>query len=104
MCDDAGNEYEQLPILSESITLRPVIITSMPTVTPRPIISRRPTITPTPKPVITAIPQRNISLCSVSGLSLSYGYSGKAYTPAITVKVDGETLTKDIDYTVDYLN
>ena len=28
----------------------------------------------------------------------------RVYTPAITVKVDGVTLTKDKDYTVDYIN
>ena len=102
MCDDAGNEYEKLPILSESITLRAEILTPRPTVTP--IYTITPKATITPRPTITPIPKRNISLCSVSGMSQSYGYSGKAYTPAITVKVDGETLTKDKDYTVDYVN
>ena len=41
---------------------------------------------------------------AVGGVSLSYGYSGKAYTPTVTVKVDGVTLTKDTDYTVKYEN
>ena len=40
----------------------------------------------------------------VGGVSLSYGYSGKAYTPTVTVKVDGKTLTKETDYTVQYEN
>ena len=102
MCDDEGNEYTQLPILSKSITLKPVIISPTPTIAPTPTVTPRPTITP--RPVITAIPKRNISLCSVSGLSQSYGFSGKAYSPTVTVKVDGVTLTKDKDYTVDYLN
>ena len=41
---------------------------------------------------------------TVGGVSLSYGYSGKAYTPTVTVKVDGVTLTKDTDYAVKYEN
>ena len=46
----------------------------------------------------------DISACSIAGNSLSYGYSGKAYTPAVTVKLNGVTLTKDTDYTVTYKN
>ena len=41
---------------------------------------------------------------SVGGVSLSYGYSGKSYTPAVTVKLGGVTLTKETDYTVKYEN
>jgi len=41
---------------------------------------------------------------SIGGVSLSYGYSGKAYTPTVTVKVDGVTLTKGTDYSVKYEN
>ncbi|MDO4805053.1 MAG: RICIN domain-containing protein [Lachnospiraceae bacterium] len=44
----------------------------------------------------------DISNAAIAGVSLSYGYSGKAYTPALTVTVDGVTLTKDVDYTVEY--
>ena len=50
------------------------------------------------------IEPKDISNASVGGISLSYGYSGKAYTPALTVKVDGVTLKKDTDYTVKYVN
>ena len=46
----------------------------------------------------------SIEKASVAGVSLSYGYSGKAYTPALTVKVNNKTLTKDKDYTVKYSN
>lgn len=46
----------------------------------------------------------DITHASVAGVSLSYGYSGKAYTPALTVKVDGVELIKDTDYTVEYSN
>ena len=46
----------------------------------------------------------NIEKASVGGVSLSYGYSGKEYTPALTVKVNGVTLIKDRDYTVKYEN
>ena len=45
-----------------------------------------------------------IEKASVAGNSLSYGYSGKAYTPAVTVKLNGVTLTKDTDYTIAYKN
>ena len=47
---------------------------------------------------------KSIEKASVGGVSLSYGYTGKAHTPAITVKVDGVTLVKDIDYTAEYEN
>ena len=47
---------------------------------------------------------KSISKASVAGVSLSYGYSGKAYTPALTVTLDGETLTEGTDYTVKYEN
>ena len=50
---------------------------------------------------VTAVSIKN---SSVGGVSLSYGYSGKAYTPTVTVKVDGKTLTKGTDYTVKYEN
>ena len=46
----------------------------------------------------------DISECSIAGNSLSYGYSGKAYTPNVTVKLGEKTLTKDTDYTVTYKN
>ena len=46
----------------------------------------------------------DISKCSVASGSLSYGYSGKAYTPAVIVKHNGVTLTQDTDYTVKYQN
>ncbi|MDO4803690.1 MAG: RICIN domain-containing protein [Lachnospiraceae bacterium] len=46
----------------------------------------------------------SIEKASVAGVSLSYGYSGKAYKPALTVKVNGATLVKDTDYTVSYEN
>ncbi|MDO4804254.1 MAG: RICIN domain-containing protein [Lachnospiraceae bacterium] len=46
----------------------------------------------------------DISKANVAGVSLSYGYSGKAYTPVVTVTVDGKTLSPDTDYTVKYTN
>lgn len=63
-------------------------------------------ITPTPS-VVTPIPDAeriDIHSCSVAGISLSYGYSGKAYTPETTVKLNGETLTKGVDYTIEFAN
>lgn len=47
---------------------------------------------------------KSISKASVSGISRSYGYSGKEYTPAITVTLDGEMLIEGTDYTVKYEN
>ncbi|MDO4805252.1 MAG: RICIN domain-containing protein [Lachnospiraceae bacterium] len=46
----------------------------------------------------------DISRASISGVSLSYGYSGKAYTPAFKVIVDGVTLTEGTDYTYKFTN
>lgn len=47
---------------------------------------------------------KSIAKASIAGVSLSYGYSGKAYEPVMTVKVDGETLSEGVDYTVAYKN
>lgn len=46
----------------------------------------------------------DISNASIAGVSLSYGYSGKAYTPAMTVTVNGKVLVEGTDYTVKYAN
>ena len=46
----------------------------------------------------------DISNATISGISLSYGYSGKAYTPAFKVIVDGVTLTEGTDYTYKFTN
>ena len=46
----------------------------------------------------------DISKASVSGISRSYGYSGKAYTPTPVVMVNGVTLKEDRDYSVSYVN
>lgn len=46
----------------------------------------------------------DISNASISGISLSYGYSGKAYAPAFKVIVDGVTLTEGTDYTYAFKN
>lgn len=54
--------------------------------------------------VIYVIDKVSIEKASVGGVSLSYGYSGKAYTPTLTVKVNGVTLTEDKDYTVEIKN
>ena len=46
----------------------------------------------------------SIEKASVSGVSLSYGYSGRTYTPVSGVKVNGVTLIEGTDYTVKYEN
>ena len=46
----------------------------------------------------------SIEHASVTGVSISYGYSGKEYKPSPKVKVNGVTLTKDTDYKVAYKN
>lgn len=74
MYDSAGKDYSELPTLSQSILL-----------------------TKTKK-------KQDISKASIAGVSLSYGYSGKAYTPKMTVKVNGLVLTEDKDYTVRFSN
>ena len=45
-----------------------------------------------------------MSATTVSGVSSSYNYTGKAITPTPTVKYDGTTLKKGTDYTVAYKN
>ena len=45
---------------------------------------------------------RSIANASVLGCSLSYGYSGRAYAPKMTVKLGGVTLTEGVDYTIEY--
>ena len=54
--------------------------------------------------VLGVVEKISIEKASIAGVSLSYGYSGKAYTPVLTIKVNGVTLTKDKDYTVKYTN
>lgn len=46
----------------------------------------------------------NLSKASVSGLRSSYQYTGKALTPAVTVKIGNQVLRKDNDYQVAYRN
>ena len=46
---------------------------------------------------------KSIQKATVSGLK-SVAYTGKAITPAVTVKLDGKTLKKGTDYTVKYAN
>ena len=41
---------------------------------------------------------------AISGVSASYKYTGKAQTPAVTVKIGNKTLVKGKDYTVSYKN
>lgn len=45
-----------------------------------------------------------ISSTSIGLSSTSYTYDGKAKTPAITIKYAGKTLTKGVDYKVEYSN
>lgn len=53
-------------------------------------------------PAVLTIAPISIGNATVAGVSLSYGYSGKAYTPALTVKVNGVTLTQGTDYKAVY--
>lgn len=46
----------------------------------------------------------DISDCSIKLSSTSTAYSGKAKKPSVTVKYEGKTLKKGIDYTVSYKN
>lgn len=49
-------------------------------------------------------PAGTIPKVTIGGVSISYGYSGKAYAPKITLTVNGQTLVLGIDYTVRYSN
>ena len=46
----------------------------------------------------------SIEKVSVAGVSLSYGYSGKAYIPDVTVKANDVILTEGKDYTIQIKN
>ncbi len=46
----------------------------------------------------------DITGASVSGISATYPYTGEAITPVPTVKLSGQTLVKDTDYSVTYEN
>ena len=48
------------------------------------------------------IAARKISTTKLSGVSASYKYTGKALTPAVTVKYGTKKLVKGTDYTVSY--
>ncbi len=51
-----------------------------------------------------AIVKKALTGADVTLSSPFYAYDGNAQKPDVTVKVDGETLTKDTDYTVSYSN
>ncbi len=81
--------------------------TPKPTNTPTP----KPTNTPTPKPTNTPTPKPtptdqaiSIASASISGISLSYGYTGREYTPTFSVIMNGVTLTAGTDYTYIFRN
>ena len=86
----SATDYEVVP--SDLTTVTPT-----PTNTPTP----KPTNTPTPTPTDQAI---SIASASISGISLSYGYTGREYTPAFSVIVNGVTLTAGTDYTYIFRN
>lgn len=46
----------------------------------------------------------SITKASIAGISISYGYTGKAYTPAFTVTVNGVKLVNNRDYTYKFTN
>ena len=73
MYDERGNLYQEIPIGEKSFVLT------------------------LENPMI-----KDISRCSIGGFSLSYGYTGKAHTPTITVKDGGKTLEEHVDYVVQY--
>ncbi|MDO4804978.1 MAG: RICIN domain-containing protein, partial [Lachnospiraceae bacterium] len=49
-------------------------------------------------------PSPDISRASISGISMSYGYTGKAYTPAFKVVLDGKVLEEGADYSYKFRN
>ncbi len=46
----------------------------------------------------------SIKKAIVAGISISYGYTGKAYTPSFTVTVNGAQLVNNRDYTYKFTN
>ena len=74
MYDEDGNKYSKLPTDKKNITLT------------------------------NEWKRINISKASIGGVSVSYGYTGKAHTPALKVTVDGKLLTKGVDYKAVYKN
>ncbi|MDO4804802.1 MAG: BspA family leucine-rich repeat surface protein [Lachnospiraceae bacterium] len=49
-------------------------------------------------------PFKDISKANISGISLSYGYTGVFVIPSFTVMLDGATLAQDVDYTYMFYN
>ena len=45
---------------------------------------------------------KNIKNATITGVEDSYDYTGSAITPELTLTYDGETLTEDVDYTLEY--
>ena len=46
----------------------------------------------------------NIAQATVTGIEAAYSYTGTEITPAVIVKVDGETIRQGTDYVVEYIN
>ena len=56
------------------------------------------------KDYVSKVTKGDLANAEVSGISSSYTYTGKAITPAPTVKIDGTTLKMGTDYTATYAN
>ncbi len=53
---------------------------------------------------VSKVTKGDLANAEVSGISSSYTYTGKAISPAPTVKIDGTTLKMGTDYTATYAN
>ena len=56
------------------------------------------------KDYVSKVTKGDLANAEVSGISSSYTYTGKAISPAPTVKIDGTTLKMGTDYTATYAN
>ena len=81
---------------------RPPLPTEAPTPTEPPTQTPTPTEAPIVTPTPTEVPRISLSNCSIS--VKNQVYSGKAKKPAVEVTLNGQALSRDADYTVEYGN
>ena len=63
-------------------------------------VAAKPDPTPTSVPAPTEAPRTSLSGCKIA--VKPQVYSGRAKTPAVKVTLDGQTLSRGVDYTVEY--
>ncbi|MDO4308556.1 MAG: leucine-rich repeat protein [Eubacteriales bacterium] len=97
--------FTHMNVAYNGVTLIPMLEKANPQKVPLGVLSedKDPEVTKTYFTVNSDVTIQNISGATVSAIA-AQTYTGKALTPAVTVKLNGKTLKKGTDYTVTYKN